>query len=131
MSRSSEGPESAAPFHPAGAPDPWYGLPEFGLRIAFGPTDFTQVNHAVNRALVSRAVRLLDPRPGERIGDLFCGLGNITLPIASRGARVIGLEGSKHLVEPVHNTHKQDGSELVAAVVLVVLSAGAAYALQL
>jgi len=93
------GPESAAPFHPAGAPDPWYGLPEFGLRIAFGPTDFTQVNHAVNRALVSRAVRLLDPRPGERIGDLFCGLGNFALPIASRGAEVIGLEGSKHLVE--------------------------------
>jgi len=93
------GPESAVPFHPAGAPDPWYGLPEFGLRISFGPTDFTQVNHAVNRALVSRAVHLLDPRPGERIGDLFCGLGNFALPIASRGAQVIGLEGSKSLVE--------------------------------
>jgi len=93
------GPDSAAPFHPASAPDLFYALPEFGLRIAFRPTDFTQVNHAVNELLVSRAVRLLDPRPGERIGDLFCGIGNFTLPIASRGAQVIGIEGSRGLVE--------------------------------
>jgi len=59
----------------------------FGLRIRFRPTDFTQVNHAVNRILVSRAVRLLDPQPGERVADLFCGLGNFSLPIATRGAR--------------------------------------------
>ena len=93
------GPDSAAPFHPASAPDLFYALPEFGLRIAFRPTDFTQVNHAVNELLVSRAVRLLDPRPGERIGDLFCGIGNFSLPIASRGAQVIGIEGSRGLVE--------------------------------
>jgi len=93
------GPESAAPFHPLPAPELFYTLPEFGVRIAFLPTDFTQVNHAVNRLLVSRAVRLLDPQPGERIGDLFCGLGNFSLPLAARGAQVIGLEGSKALVE--------------------------------
>jgi 23S rRNA (uracil1939-C5)-methyltransferase len=93
------GPESAAPLHPDPAPELFYALPEFGVRIAFQPTDFTQVNHAVNQLLVSRAVRLLDPRPGERIGDLFCGLGNFSLPIATRGARVIGLEGSRALVE--------------------------------
>ena len=93
------GPESAAPFHPLPAPELFYTLPEFGVRIAFRPTDFTQVNHAVNRLLVSRAVRLLDPQPGERIGDLFCGLGNFSLPLATRGAQVIGLEGSKALVE--------------------------------
>jgi 23S rRNA (uracil1939-C5)-methyltransferase len=93
------GPDSAAPFHPASPPQLYYALPEFGVRIAFQPTDFTQVNHAVNRLLVSRAVRLLDPQPGERIGDLFCGLGNFSLPLASRGAQVIGLEGSKPLVE--------------------------------
>jgi 23S rRNA (uracil1939-C5)-methyltransferase len=93
------GPDSAAPFHPAGAPELHYKLPEFGVRLAFRPTDFTQVNHAVNRVLVSRAVRLLDPQPGERIGDLFCGLGNFSLPIASRGAQVIGIEGSATLVE--------------------------------
>ncbi|HEX9183737.1 MAG TPA: 23S rRNA (uracil(1939)-C(5))-methyltransferase RlmD [Burkholderiales bacterium] len=93
------GPDSAAPFHPAGAPELHYALPEFGVRLAFRPTDFTQVNHAVNRVLVSRAVRLLEPQPGERVGDLFCGLGNFSLPIASRGAQVIGIEGSATLVE--------------------------------
>lgn len=93
------GPDSAAPFHPPSPPDLYYALPEFGVRIRFQPTDFTQVNHAVNRLLVSRAVRLLDPQPGERIGDLFCGLGNFSLPLATRGAQVIGLEGSKALVE--------------------------------
>jgi 23S rRNA (uracil1939-C5)-methyltransferase len=92
------GPDSAAPFHPSDAPALDYALPEFGVRLAFGPTDFTQVNHAVNRLLVSRAVRLLDPRPGERVGDLFCGLGNFSLPVATRGAQVIGLEGSAGLV---------------------------------
>ena len=76
------GPDSAAPFHPLDAPPLDYALPEFGLRLGFAPTDFTQVNHAVNRLLVSRAVRLLDPQPGERIGDLFCGLGNFSLPLA-------------------------------------------------
>lgn len=93
------GPESAAPFHPASPPALYYALPEFGVRISFQPTDFTQVNHAVNRVLVSRAVRLLDPQPGERVGDLFCGLGNFSLPLATRGAQVIGLEASKAMVE--------------------------------
>jgi len=93
------GPDSAALFHPIPAPGLFYSLPEFGLRIAFRPTDFTQVNHAVNRLLVSRTVRLLDPQPGERIGDLFCGIGNFTLPIATRGAQVIGIEGAAALVE--------------------------------
>ena len=92
------GPDSAALFHPRPAPELYYALPEYGVRISFLPTEFTQVNHAVNRLLVSRAVRLLDPQPGERIGDLFCGLGNFSLPIATRGAQVIGLEGSKALV---------------------------------
>ena len=92
------GPESARPFHPAQS-ELHYELPEFGVRLAFGPTDFTQVNHGVNRILVARAVRLLDPQPGERIADLFCGLGNFSLPLATRGARVIGFEGSSDLVE--------------------------------
>jgi 23S rRNA (uracil1939-C5)-methyltransferase len=69
------------------------------VRVHFRPTDFTQVNHAVNRLLVARAVELLEPQPGERIADLFCGLGNFSLPIARRGAQVIGFEGSRELVE--------------------------------
>lgn len=75
-----------------------YGLPEFGVEMPFRPTDFTQVNHQINRVLVKRAVDLLAPRPGERVADLFCGLGNFSLPIASRGATVVGIEGSAALV---------------------------------
>ncbi|MDP5241333.1 23S rRNA (uracil(1939)-C(5))-methyltransferase RlmD [Uliginosibacterium sp. 31-16] len=72
----------------------YYTLPEFGLRLRFRPTDFTQVNVHINRLLIRRAMQLLDPRPGERIADLFCGLGNFSLPVAARGAAVIGVEGS-------------------------------------
>ena len=92
------GPESAAPFYPTDSPPLDYTLPEFALRLRFGPTEFTQVNVAVNRALVRRAVELLDPREGERVADLFCGLGNFSLPLATRGAHVIGMEGSDSLV---------------------------------
>jgi 23S rRNA (uracil1939-C5)-methyltransferase len=92
------GPESAHPFHPA-ASELYYELPEFGVRLHFRPTEFTQVNFAMNRVLVSRAVRLLEPQPGERVADLFCGLGNFSLPLAARGALVVGFEGSAGLVE--------------------------------
>ncbi|MBI2296665.1 MAG: 23S rRNA (uracil(1939)-C(5))-methyltransferase RlmD [Betaproteobacteria bacterium] len=92
------GPESAYPFHPPQSADLYYALPEFDLRIAFAPTDFTQVNHAMNRVLVRRALTLLDPQPGERVADLFCGVGNFTLAIARRGAAVVGIEGSGELV---------------------------------
>ena len=93
-----KGPETARPFWPDIAPELSYSLSEFGLVMPFKPTEFTQVNTAINRALVSRALRLLDPGPGERIADLFCGLGNFTLPIATRGADVLGIEGSAELV---------------------------------
>jgi len=90
--------DTVTPFHPPEGADLHYALPEFDVKIYFGPTDFTQVNHEVNRVLVRRAMRLLDPKPGERIGDLFCGLGNFSLPIARSGAHVLGIEGSEGLV---------------------------------
>jgi 23S rRNA (uracil1939-C5)-methyltransferase len=74
-------------------------LPEFGVKVPFGPTDFTQVNHDINQALVARALRLLDPQPHEKVVDFFCGLGNFTLPLATRAAHVWGIEGSAMLVE--------------------------------
>ena len=92
------GPDSARPFWPVDGPGLSYALPEYGLRIAFGPTDFTQVNPAVNRVLVRRALSLLDPRPGEKIADFFCGLGNFTLPVARCGAEVLGVEGNAGLI---------------------------------
>lgn len=109
------GPESAHPFEPLEGAPLDYALPEFGLRLAFGPTDFTQVNHAVNRVLVSRAVRLLDPGPGERVADLFCGLGNFSLPIASRGASVLGVEASEALLERARRNAEANGLAARAA----------------
>jgi 23S rRNA (uracil1939-C5)-methyltransferase len=103
------GPASAKPFHPAVSGDLHYDLPEFGVRLHFGPTDFTQVNHGINRILVARAVRLLDPQPGERVADLFCGLGNFSLPLATRGAEVVGVEGSRDLVERAHRNAAANG----------------------
>jgi len=94
-----KGPDTVHPLDPADEHALAYALPEFGLRMPYRPTDFTQVNHAINRALVGRALSLLDPQPGERIADLFCGLGNFTLPLATRAAEVVGVEGSSALTE--------------------------------
>jgi len=106
------GPESAHPFAPAAPPPLDYALPEFGVRIEFRPTDFTQVNHGVNRVLVQRAVRLLAPQPGERIADLYCGLGNFALPIARSGAQVAGFEGSRVLIERARQNAALNGLEV-------------------
>ena len=94
----SKGPETIVPFHPLAALALSYSLPEFGITMPFAPSEFTQVNSALNRVMISRAMRLLDPQPGERIADFFCGLGNFTLPIARSGAQVLGIEGSAALV---------------------------------
>lgn len=92
------GPDSARRLFPKDAPGLAYTLPEFGVSMAFRPTDFTQVNMGINRVLMRRTMQLLDPKPGERIADLFCGLGNFSLPIARLGAYVVGVEGSDALV---------------------------------
>ncbi|MFC5474817.1 23S rRNA (uracil(1939)-C(5))-methyltransferase RlmD [Paraherbaspirillum soli] len=92
------GPDTAYPFYPA-QEELHYTLPEFNVRMPFKPTDFTQVNHQINRVLVARALRLLDAQPDERVADLFCGLGNFTLPIATQVRQVVGIEGSQALIE--------------------------------
>ena len=93
-----QGPATAYRFHPAEGPQLSYLLPDFAVEHFFSPTEFTQVNHAINRVLVRRAVALLEPQPGDRIADMFCGLGNFTLPIARSGAHVLGVEGSPELL---------------------------------
>ncbi len=75
-----------------------YTLPQFGVTMPFKPTDFTQVNPHINQVLVSRALRLLDVQPSERVIDWFCGLGNFTLPLATQAGQVLGIEGSEELV---------------------------------
>ena len=86
-----------------------YSLPEFGVRMPFRPTDFTQVNRDINRVLVSRAVRLLAPEREERVIDWFCGLGNFTLPLATRAASVLGLEGSATLLARAYEAASLNG----------------------
>lgn len=92
-----KGPETVYRFYPD-MPELAYTLPEFNIRMPFKPTDFTQVNHQINRILVSRALRLLAPERHERVLDLFCGLGNFTLPLARLAREVVGIEGSETLV---------------------------------
>jgi 23S rRNA (uracil1939-C5)-methyltransferase len=103
------GPKTAYRFHPQNAPELNYTLPEFNIVMPFDPTEFTQVNPAMNRVLVRRALNLLDPRPGERIADLFCGLGNFTLPIARRGAYVTGYEGSAAMARRAAENSERNG----------------------
>ena len=92
-----KGPETVHRLDAEG-PSLAYTLPEFGITMPFKPTDFTQVNHQINRVLVGRALRLLEAKPDERVIDWFCGLGNFTLPIATQAREVLGIEGSETLV---------------------------------
>lgn len=92
-----KGPDTVHRLDPDG-PELSYALPEFGITMPFRPTDFTQVNPQINRVLVSRALRLLEVQPQERVMDWFCGLGNFTLPLATQAGQVTGIEGSSTLV---------------------------------
>jgi 23S rRNA (uracil1939-C5)-methyltransferase len=103
------GPKTAYRFYPQDAPELNYTLPEFDILMPFHPTEFTQVNPSMNRVLVRRALNLLKPQPGERVADLFCGLGNFTLPIARCGAHVVGYEGSAALVRRAAENADRNG----------------------
>ena len=104
-----KGPDTAAPFWPLNPPALRYSLPEYALQFEFRPTDFTQVNHAVNQMLVRRALGLLQPQAGERVADFFCGLGNFTLPMARLGARAMGYEGSAELIARARQNAQANG----------------------
>jgi 23S rRNA (uracil1939-C5)-methyltransferase len=104
----TKGPETAAPYYPL-EPQLHYLLPEFGVRMPFKPVDFTQVNHHINRVLVHKALGLLEVQPDDRVADLFCGLGNFTLPLATQGREVVGIEGSTSLTERALDNAKANG----------------------
>jgi 23S rRNA (uracil1939-C5)-methyltransferase len=91
------GPNSLEPLQGT-LPQLWYGLPEYGLRMAFEPADFIQVNGAMNRRLISHVLDLLQLDAASEVLDLFCGLGNFTLPMATRARRVLGMEGDAGLI---------------------------------
>ena len=102
-----KGLDTAAPFYPADTRLE-YRLPEFGISMPFKPTDFTQVNHQINRTMVAQALTLLDIQPGDRVADLFCGIGNFTLPIATQARQVIGIEGSTALTDRAMQNAKEN-----------------------
>lgn len=104
----TKGPDTVQVFYPTDK-QLYYALPEFGIRMPFKPTDFTQVNHQINRALVAKALRLLDVQPNERVADLFCGLGNFTLPLATQAREVVGIEGSTALTERALANARENG----------------------
>jgi 23S rRNA (uracil1939-C5)-methyltransferase len=80
-----------------------------GLALGFAPWHFTQANRAVNRALVASALALLDPAPGDRVLDLFCGIGNFTLALARRAAEVCGVDaGAAELARARENAVAND-----------------------
>jgi len=94
-----EGPDSVHRVSPAHATPLSYLLPEFTLEFIFQPINFTQVNAEMNQKMVSTVVDLLNLQPTDRVLDLFCGLGNFTLPMATRAAKVVGVEGSALAVQ--------------------------------
>jgi len=95
----SKGPDTIKPLSKKDDVKLSYALKEFGLQFSFMPYDFTQINPFINQVLVRRAMSLLKPSKDDRIFDFFCGLGNFTLPIATSGAKVMGIEGSASLIE--------------------------------
>lgn len=102
------GADSVRPLWPAQV-NLSYRIAAFDLTIGFQPLDFIQVNADLNQKMVARAVELLDPQPGDRVLDLFAGLGNFTLPLARRAGRVVGVEGEAGLVQRARDNAARNG----------------------
>ena len=103
-----KGIETVAPFYPETG-KLCYRLPEFEIEMPFKPADFTQVNHMMNRSLVSRAIRLLEIKETDRVLDLFCGIGNFTLPLARMAKQVLGIEGLASLTMRAQENARHNG----------------------
>lgn len=104
------GPDSVYCFYPPNA-DPYlsYSLPDYAIHFKFHPNDFTQVNATLNRLMIARALELLDLKNTDTVLDLFCGLGNFSLPIAKFCSKVVGVEGSKTMVERAYMNAQLNG----------------------
>jgi len=102
------GPDTVTPLNSIGV-ELTYDLPEFDLRLHFLPNDSTQVNSDINRQMIHRAVEMLEVGADEQVLDLFCGLGNFTLPLARRAAGVTGVEGDAGLVARARENAQRNG----------------------
>jgi 23S rRNA (uracil1939-C5)-methyltransferase len=103
-----KGPDTVTALEPAD-PGLAYALPEYGLDYRFEPLDFVQVNGSLNRAMIGQALAWLQPGPEDRVLDLFCGLGNFTLPLARHCGSVTGIEGDAGLVERARENAARNG----------------------
>jgi 23S rRNA (uracil1939-C5)-methyltransferase len=104
------GPDSVAPLESGVDLEPLkYSLPEFGVTYDFAPTDFVQINAAINQAMVSRVIGLLELDARSRVLDLYCGLGNFTLPLARRAGTVLGIEADAALVSRARHNARMNG----------------------
>jgi 23S rRNA (uracil1939-C5)-methyltransferase len=90
-----------------------YHLPSYDVEMQFQPTDFTQVNAELNRSMIDRAIELLDVQKEDRVLDLFCGLGNFSLPLARKAGAVVGVEGEAGLVERARENAQRNGIDNV------------------
>ncbi|WP_347989148.1 23S rRNA (uracil(1939)-C(5))-methyltransferase RlmD [Methylomonas sp. AM2-LC] len=93
-----KGPDSIVPLDGEAEITPYYVLPDLGLTFKFKPAMFTQVNYEINRKMINRALDALELTRQDRVLDLFCGLGNFTLPLATKAGEVVGVEGDLPLV---------------------------------
>lgn len=127
----SGGPTSVVPLDAGSELEPLkYALPEFEVAYDFAPTDFVQINAAINAAMVSRVVGLLELDSQSRVLDLYCGLGNFSLPLARRAGTVVGIEGDAALVQRARHNATMNGlanAQFVAADLTQPLAANAPY----
>jgi 23S rRNA (uracil1939-C5)-methyltransferase len=106
--------DSVALFYPETVDESlYYTLPEFEIRVEFEPIDFVQVNSDINQRMVHFAVEQLAVGPGDRVLDLFCGIGNFSLPLSRKAGEVLGIEGDKTLVERATDNATKNGLENV------------------
>ena len=106
--------DSVALFYPESVDEPlYYTLPEFKIQIEFEPVDFVQVNSDINQRMVHFAVEQLAVGPADRVLDLFCGIGNFSLPLARKAGAVLGIEGEKTLVERATDNASRNGLDNV------------------
>jgi 23S rRNA (uracil1939-C5)-methyltransferase len=103
------GNDSVHEFYPGGSEALYYSLPRYDLKLNFQPWQFIQINAVVNQKMIDRALALLECGPGDRVLDLFCGIGNFSLPMARLGAHVIGVEGDKEAVAQAQRNAQSNG----------------------
>jgi 23S rRNA (uracil1939-C5)-methyltransferase len=105
----SGGLNTVEPLYPVRPDTLLYEIPEFGLQMEFAATDFVQINASINRLMIARAIELLRPEPDDAILDLYCGIGNFSLPLARSSARVTGIEGAASLVRRAQKNASRNG----------------------